>query len=81
MLILSRPIPVVSELVMLAAGMTRYPFWKYTLIISLTNAGIAIAFAGAGNAAIQHHTSFLLIASIGFPFLAWLAYQPLKKKA
>ena len=69
--ILSRPIPVLAETGVVAAGIAKMPFSKFLVASSLSNLGVSAAYAAVG--AYSHETESFLLAfagAIGAPALA-----------
>lgn len=58
-LVLSRPVPVLAEASSLLAGACGVPFPRFTVLSTLANAGISIAYAGVGALA-SDAPSFLI---------------------
>lgn len=71
-LVLLRAVPVLAETSVIAAGLVKMPFRRFMLITSLSNAGIALVYAGVGEY-LHVQTSFIaaLAASIAVPAAAW----------
>ena len=74
--VISRPVPVLAEASVIAAGLTGMHFGKFCLLTSLANLGISAAyvFSGGGD-------SFLLAfaGAIGLPFIALLLARLIKR--
>lgn len=71
-LVVMRAAPVLAEASIIAAGAARYPLGPFITLTSLSNLGIAAAYAGVG--AYAWSTSSFLAAfsgAIGIPFLAY----------
>jgi uncharacterized membrane protein YdjX (TVP38/TMEM64 family) len=69
--ILSRPIPVLAETGVVAAGIAKMPFSKFLVASALSNLGVSAAYAAVG--AYSHETGSFLLAfagAIGVPALA-----------
>ena len=69
-LVCLRGVPVLAEISVLAAGMRHYPLKKFLLVISLANAGLAVAYGYIGSV-LAGDAAFLLIilASLFLPSL------------
>lgn len=68
----TRPVPVLAEAVVLAAGAARLPWWPFAgaLLIGDALYGAALAASGAAGFASGHEWA-VLIAPLGFGLLAW----------
>lgn len=67
-LVLLRAIPVLSEVSIIAAGIMRFPIKKFLLLVSLTNAGLAVAYTYLGALASKSESIiFLIISGIVLP--------------
>jgi len=75
-LVFARAVPVLAEASVVSAGLSGMPFRRFAWVCSLSNAGIAIAYAAAGAWA-NTTASFALAfaASISLPALAFAAYR------
>jgi uncharacterized membrane protein YdjX (TVP38/TMEM64 family) len=73
-LVLCRPIPVLAESSIVFAGLVRTPVGPFLWLTTLSNLGIAIAYAAVGAFSMRVQ-SFLLtfIAALALPGLAMLA--------
>lgn len=71
-LVLLRAVPVLAEASVITAGLLKMPFRRFMFVTSLSNAGIALAYAGMGKY-MNIHTSFIaaLAASMAVPVAAW----------
>lgn len=71
-LVLLRAVPVLAETSVIAAGLVKMPFRRFMLVTLLSNAGIALVYAGIGEY-LHVQTSFIaaLAASIAVPAVAW----------
>ena len=58
-IVLSRPVPVLAEASVIAAGFTGMPFAKFAALSALSNLGISAAYAYTGATAADRE-SFLL---------------------
>jgi 3-dehydroquinate synthase len=75
-LVVTRAVPVLAEAGTLAAGATRMPFWAFMAATSVSNVGVALAYAGVG--AFAASSGSFLIAFLGLtavPALAWAAWR------
>jgi uncharacterized membrane protein YdjX (TVP38/TMEM64 family) len=73
-LVVCRPIPVLAESSVVFAGLVRTPIGPFTWLTTLSNLGIAIAYAAVGAFSMRVQ-SFLLtfIAALALPGIAMLA--------
>ncbi|MBT3296134.1 MAG: VTT domain-containing protein [Verrucomicrobia bacterium] len=81
-IILARPIPVLAEVSVLFAGISRLPFTRFLLISSLSNIGISAVYAVIG--AYSASTNAFLLAflgALGLPGLGMLVLQRFRKGA
>lgn len=71
-LVLLRAVPVLAEASVVSAGMVKMPFRRFMLVTSLSNAGIALAYAGFGEY-LNINASFAaaLAAGVIVPLCAW----------
>ena len=75
-LILARPVPAFAELTTLSAGITRMPFLKFILVVSIANIGVAIIFAGIGAAALASSSSTLAFFGVAIlPAIFYFSYK------
>ena len=82
-LVVCRPIPVLAESSVVFAGLVRTPLGPFTWLTTLSNLGIAIAYAAVGAFSVQMQ-SFLLtfVAALALPGIAmvagkrWLVRKP-----
>lgn len=74
-IILCRPVPVLAEASVIAAGSFRMPFPKFALASALSNLGISAVYAYTG--AMQQTESFLLVffAAIAIPGIAMIFFR------
>ncbi len=81
MLIVARAVPVLAEASALAAGATRMPFAPFMIATSVANAGVAIAYAAAGAAAVANG-SFLIvfIGLVTVPAVGWTIWRVVIKR-
>lgn len=66
-LVLARPVPVLAEASVVLMGTTRLSWRRFLLAVSLSNLGIAAAYAALGN---RVQMSVALAASVALPLLA-----------
>jgi uncharacterized membrane protein YdjX (TVP38/TMEM64 family) len=81
MLIVARAVPVLAEASALAAGAARMPFVPFMIATSVANAGVAIAYAATGAAAVSNGS--FLIAFIGLvtvPAIGWTVWRVVIKR-
>lgn len=79
-LILSRPVPVLAEVMAIAAGVSAMAFARFALVMALANLGVAMLFAAIGAAAIeQASTELLMLGAVGLPLLFWLSWQGIER--
>jgi uncharacterized membrane protein YdjX (TVP38/TMEM64 family) len=71
-IILSRPVPVLAEASVIAAGSFRMPFPLFLLTSSLANLGISAMYAYTGAAQATESFLLVLLAAIGLPGVAML---------
>jgi membrane protein DedA with SNARE-associated domain len=75
-IVLSRPIPVLAEASVIAAGFTRMPFRRFLFLNALANLGISAAYAYTGATAADRDSFLLAFAgAIGIPALGLLLSQ------
>ncbi len=81
MLIVARAVPVLAEASALAAGAARMPFAPFMIATSVANAGVAIAYAAAGAAAVSNG-SFLIvfIGLVTVPAIGWTVWRVVIKR-
>jgi 3-dehydroquinate synthase len=81
MLIVARAVPVLAEASALAAGAARMPFLPFMIATSIANAGVAVAYAAAGAAAVSNG-SFLIvfIGLLTVPAIGWTVWQVVRKR-
>lgn len=71
----TRPVPVVGEVILVAAGIARYPFRRFFLSVGAANAILAPFYAGLPSLLDGADPERLLtVATFGVPALAALAY-------
>jgi len=79
-LIISRPIPGFAELVAITAGLSKFPFKIFLLVIGITNIGVAIIFSGIGAAAVNNNSASLAFFGVAvLPALLYFFYIKLYK--
>lgn len=70
-LVLSRPIPVLAEAGVVAAGVARMPVSKFLIVSTLSNLGVSAGYAAVGAFSYKAESFLLAFAgSIGVPALA-----------
>ena len=76
LLIVARAVPVLAEASALAAGAARMPFAPFMISTSVANAGVAIAYAATGAAAVSNG-SFLVvfIGLVTVPAIGWTLWR------
>lgn len=75
-LIAMRAVPVLAEASTIAAGATRYPFWRFVAVTGLANLGVAAAYAGVGAFAWSLNSLLLaFLGAVGIPVLAYAALR------
>ena len=81
MLIVARAVPVLAEASALAAGAARMPFAPFMIATSVANAGVAVAYATAGAAAVSNG-SFLIvfIGLVTVPAMGWTVWRVVLKR-
>ncbi len=81
MLIVARAVPVLAEASALAAGAARMPFVPFMIATSVANAGVAIAYAATGAAAVSNG-SFLIvfIGLVTIPAIGWAVWRLVIKR-
>jgi uncharacterized membrane protein YdjX (TVP38/TMEM64 family) len=81
MLVVARAVPVLAEASALAAGAARMPFIPFMVATSVANAGVAIAYAATGAAAVSNG-SFLIvfIGLVTVPALGWAVWRLVIKR-
>ena len=79
-LILSRPVPILSELLIIAAGLAAMAFARFVIVMALANLGVAMLFAAIGAAAVERASSdLLMLGAVGLPLAAWLGWQGVER--
>lgn len=81
MLIVARAVPVLAEASALAAGAARMPFVPFMIATSIANAGVAVAYAATGAAAVSNG-SFLIvfIGLVTVPAIGWTVWRVILKR-
>lgn len=74
-LLLSRPVPVVAEAVVILAGAARLPWRPFLLAVVPANGALAIAWAGLGAASSAGSLLPALVGAIVLPALAYAVWQ------
>ena len=75
LLFATRPVPVVGEVILIAAGIARYSFRRFLLAVGSANIVLALAYAGLGGAiGANDPERLMLIATVGIPAAGLLAY-------
>ncbi|UKK84068.1 VTT domain-containing protein [Sphingopyxis sp. BSN-002] len=75
-LILSRPVPVLAEIMSIAAGVAGMSFARFALVMALANLGVAALFAAIGAAAVEQASAeLLMLGAVGLPLFFWLSWQ------
>jgi membrane protein DedA with SNARE-associated domain len=75
-LVLSRPIPVLAEASVVAAGVAKMPVSKFLVVSTLANLGVSAGYAAVGAFSYQKESFLLAFAgSIGVPAVAMALYR------
>jgi uncharacterized membrane protein YdjX (TVP38/TMEM64 family) len=78
-LVVSRPIPVLAESSVVFAGIVRSPIRPFVWMTTLSNLGIALAYAAVGAFSMEMQSFFLAFAAaLALPGLALLAGKRLR---
>ena len=81
----TRPVPVVGEVILVAAGIARYPFRRFLLAVGSANLILAPFYAGLPSIlAGEDPERLLLVATIGIPAVAaigWFVTSMLRKRS
>ncbi len=73
-IVVSRPVPVLAEASVIAAGFTRMPFGKFAMWNALSNLGVSAAYAYTGATAADRESFLLAFAgALGIPAVAMAA--------
>lgn len=71
----TRPVPVIGEVILIAAGIARYSLRKFLLAIGSANTVLALAYTGLGGAIGESNPDeLLMIATIGIPVTGLALY-------
>lgn len=81
MIVLFRPVPVLAEISVVFAGLSRIPFSRFLRLSALSNLGISAAYAAVGSSAAEAE-SFLLAfgGAIAIPAIGWILLRILSRK-
>jgi uncharacterized membrane protein YdjX (TVP38/TMEM64 family) len=74
-LLLSRPVPVVAEAVVIMAGAARLPWQPFLLAVVPANAALALAWAGLGARASAGNLLPAMVGVIALPALAYALWH------
>jgi uncharacterized membrane protein YdjX (TVP38/TMEM64 family) len=74
-LLLSRPVPVVAEAVVIMAGAARLPWQPFLLAVVPANAALALAWAGLGARASAGNLLPALVGVIALPAFAYALWH------
>ena len=75
LLFATRPVPVVGEVILIAAGIASYPFRRFLVAIGCANTILSLAYVGLGGAIGNADPErLLLIATIAIPASALAIY-------
>lgn len=78
-LICLRGVPVLAETSVVAAGMQRYPLRAFTLVTTLANAGLALAYSAIGSFLVAQNALLVtLLAGMVLPALFIAGYSLFK---
>lgn len=79
-LIVSRPVPVLAEVMAIAAGVSAMAFARFAVVMALANLGVAMLFAAIGAAAVEQASAeLLMLGAVGLPLAFWLGWQGLER--
>ncbi|WP_231737118.1 TVP38/TMEM64 family protein, partial [Sphingopyxis sp. HXXIV] len=79
-LIVSRPVPVLAEVMAIAAGVSAMAFVRFALVMALANLGVAMLFAAIGASAVaQDSSTLLMLGAVGLPLAFWLGWQAIER--
>ncbi|GAA4052897.1 hypothetical protein GCM10022213_27030 [Parerythrobacter jejuensis] len=71
----TRPVPVVGEVILIAAGIAHYPFRRFLMAVGAANAVLALGYTGLGQMFGSVDTStIVLVATVGIPAAAAILY-------
>ncbi|MBT8427768.1 MAG: VTT domain-containing protein [Erythrobacter sp.] len=75
LLFATRPVPVIGEVILIAAGIARYSFRRFLIAIGSANTVLALAYTGLGGAiGSSDPEQLMLIATLGIPAAGAVAY-------
>ena len=75
LLFATRPVPVVGEVILIAAGIARYSFRRFLIAIGSANTVLALAYTGLGGViGASDPERLMLIATLGIPAAGGIAY-------
>ncbi|NNC53070.1 MAG: VTT domain-containing protein [Erythrobacter sp.] len=75
LLFATRPVPVIGEVILIAAGIARYSFRRFLIAIGSANTVLALAYTGLGGAiGSSNPEQLMLIATLGIPAAGAVAY-------
>lgn len=75
LLFATRPVPVLGEVILVAAGIARYSFRRFLMAIGSANLVLALAYTGLGGAiGASDPERLMLIATLGIPAAGGIAY-------
>ena len=81
MIILFRSVPVLAEISVVFAGLSKIPWKRFLLLTSLANLGISAAYAAVGSSAAEAGSFLLAFAgAISIPAIGWMALKLVKRK-
>lgn len=79
-LIVSRPVPVLAEVMAIAAGVSAMAFARFAIVMALANLGVAMLFAAIGAAAVEQASAeLLMLGAVGLPLAFWLGWQGIER--
>jgi len=79
-LIVSRPVPVLAEVMAIAAGVSAMAPARFAAVMALANLGVAMLFAAIGAAAVEQASAeLLMLGAVGLPLAFWLGWQGLER--
>lgn len=78
-LLLSRPVPVVAEAVVILAGAALMPWRPFLLAVVPANAALAMAWAGLGAASSTGNLTPALVGAVVLPALAHALWQLVRR--
>lgn len=75
LLFATRPVPVLGEVLLAAAGIARYPFRRFLLAVGSANAILTLVSTGIGRYfGVEDSDSLALVAGVGIPLVGALGY-------